>query len=90
MSQQLVNGSYQKGSLTVTIRMSHRYAVVGEPNHGKHNVKNTPAHVRARKANWALRNSGLPWVKEQMAREADERIRKKLIKRGNIHQYEQR
>ena len=88
MSQQLVNGSYQKGSLTVTIRMSHRYAVIGKPDHGKHHVKNTPIHVRARKANWAFRNSDLPWVKEQLAREADERIRYKLIKRGNIHEYD--
>lgn len=90
MSQQIVNGSYQKGSRTVTNRMSYRYAVVGEPNHGAHHVKNTPEHVLKRKRIWALRNSGLPWVKEQMAREADERIRKKLIKRGIIHQYEQR
>lgn len=90
MSQQLVNGSYQKGPLTVTNRMSYRYAVVGEPNHGKHHVKDTFEHMLKRKRIWALRNSNRPWVKEQLAREADERIRNKLIKQGNIHQYEQR
>lgn len=88
MAQQLVNGSHRKGSLTVTVRMSDRYAVVGEPNRGKHHVKNTRAHVLARKANWALRNSNLPQVKEKLAREADERIRRKLIKCGNIYQHE--
>lgn len=90
MAQQLVNGSFQKGSVTTTIRMSTRYAVVGEPNRGKHHVKATPERVLKRKRIWALRNSNLPWVKEQLARDADERLRKKLIKRGGIHQYEQR
>lgn len=87
MAQQLVNGSFQKGSVTTTVRMSDRYAVVGEPNRGKHHVKATPERVYKRKRNWALRNSNLPWVKEQLAREADERIRSKLVKRGNIHEY---
>ena len=36
MSQQMVNGSHYDGSVTITNRMSDRYAVVGEPNHGKH------------------------------------------------------
>ena len=36
MSQQMVNGSHHEGSVTITNRMSNRYAVVGEPNHGKY------------------------------------------------------
>lgn len=36
MSQQMVNGSHYNGSVTITNRMSDRYAVVGEPFHGKH------------------------------------------------------
>ena len=43
MSQQMVNGSHrgtgkdgQGSSVTITNRMSDRYAVVGEPNKGKH------------------------------------------------------
>lgn len=32
----MVNGSYYKGSQTITFRMTDRYAVVGEPFHGKH------------------------------------------------------
>lgn len=36
MSQQMVNGSRYDGSVTITNRMSDRYAVVGEPFHGKH------------------------------------------------------
>lgn len=36
MAQQMVNGSHHGGSVTVTIRMTHRYAVVSEPNKGKH------------------------------------------------------
>ncbi len=36
MSQQMVNGSHYNGSVTITNRMSDRYAVVGEPFKGKH------------------------------------------------------
>ena len=36
MSQQMVNGSHYDGSVTITNRMSERYAVVSEPNRGKH------------------------------------------------------
>lgn len=36
MSQQMVNGSYYKGNVTVTNRMTYRYAVVNPPNQGKH------------------------------------------------------
>lgn len=41
MSQQMVNGSKYDGSVTITNRMTNRYAVVGEPWNGKHcNIKN--------------------------------------------------
>lgn len=36
MPQQLVNGSYYKGSVTITNRQSDRYAVVNPPEQGKH------------------------------------------------------
>lgn len=35
MAQQMVNGSYYNGSVTVTNRMSARYAVVSPPFQGK-------------------------------------------------------
>ena len=36
MAQQMVNGSYYKGDITVTNRMTDDYAVVSEPLKGKH------------------------------------------------------
>lgn len=36
MSQQLVNGSHYDGDITVTNRMTDRYAVVNPPEQGKH------------------------------------------------------
>lgn len=36
MSQQMVNGSHYDGDITVTYRMSERYAVVNPPEQGKH------------------------------------------------------
>lgn len=36
MGQQMLNGSYYKGSVTVTNRMSDKYAVVNPPESGKH------------------------------------------------------
>lgn len=36
MSQQLVNGSHYKGSVTITNRQTDRYAVVNPPEQGKH------------------------------------------------------
>lgn len=35
MSQQMVNGSHYDGDITVTNRMSERYAVVNPPEQGK-------------------------------------------------------
>lgn len=36
MAQQLVNGSHRKGDVTITNRMTQRYAVVNPPGEGKH------------------------------------------------------
>ena len=36
MSQQLVNGSHYDGGITVTNRMTDRYAIVNPPEQGKH------------------------------------------------------
>ena len=36
MAQQMVNGSCYKGSVTVTNRMSDKYAAVNPPESGKH------------------------------------------------------
>lgn len=36
MSQQMVNGSHYDGGITVTNRMTDRYAVVNPPEQGKH------------------------------------------------------
>ena len=36
MSQQLVNDSHYKGSVTITYRQCDRYAVVNPPEQGKH------------------------------------------------------
>ena len=55
MAQQLVNGSYRDGSLTITNRMSDRYAVVGEPHNGFHKKPQTTLAKLKRKAWWDLR-----------------------------------
>lgn len=57
MAQQLVNGSHYDGSVTITNRMSDRYAVVGTPYGGKHLKPQTDAAKHKRKAHWAARNS---------------------------------
>lgn len=44
MAQQMVNGSYYKGSVTYTYPMSDRYAVVGEPNRGLHHQRKPNRH----------------------------------------------
>ena len=36
MGQQMLNGSHHDGSVTVTNRMSDKYAVVNPPESGKH------------------------------------------------------
>lgn len=59
MSQQMVNGSHYDGSVTITNRMSQRYAVVGEPMKGKHKKPQDPVSLRKRKLLWLLRKAGL-------------------------------
>lgn len=49
MSQQMVNGSFYNGSTTYTNRMSDRYAVVGEPFHGKHALTDKQRQARHRR-----------------------------------------
>lgn len=46
MAQQMVNGSHYKGSVTVTNRTSDRYAVVGNPNNGKHHLNPNSSTVK--------------------------------------------
>lgn len=58
MSQQLVNGSYRKGPQTITFRMSDRYAVVGEPFHGKHLKPQDVKSKLRRHIHWINRKSG--------------------------------
>lgn len=63
MAQQLVNGSYRKGDVTYTFRMSDRYAVVSDPLKGKHKK---PQDIRSRlkrKAHWRERNEILEKTK---------------------------
>lgn len=55
MAQQLVNGSYRKGDVTYTYRMSDRYAVVGEPFKGKHKKPQTQAAKKSRHDHWMKR-----------------------------------
>lgn len=59
MAQQLVNGSHYDGSVTITNRMSDRYAVVGTPYGGKHLKPQTDAAKHKRKEHWAARNRKL-------------------------------
>lgn len=49
MAQQMVNGSYYHGDITVTQRMDDRYAVVGEPMNGKHKKPQNEKHSMKRK-----------------------------------------
>lgn len=58
MAQQLVNGSYKKGDQTFTFKMSDRYAVVGEPFHGKHLKPQDVKSKLRRHTHWINRKSG--------------------------------
>lgn len=49
MARQMVNGSIYKGDITITIRMTNRYAVVGEPYHGKHLKPQDEKSIQRRK-----------------------------------------
>lgn len=55
MAQQMVNGSYHKGDVTFTFRMSDRYAVVSDPFNGKHKKPQDIRSKIARKAHWRER-----------------------------------
>ena len=59
MAQQMVNGSHYDGSVTITNRMSDRYAVVGEPFHGKHLKPQDDASKARRKARWAAKKQSI-------------------------------
>lgn len=56
MSQQMVNGSYYKGPVTYTYRMSDRYAVVSDPLKGKHKKPQDFRSRLKRKLHWRERN----------------------------------
>ena len=51
----MVNGSHYDGSVTITNRMSHRYAAVGEPFKGKHKKPQDSASLARRKVHWKIR-----------------------------------
>ena len=59
MSQQMVNGSFYQGSVTVTNRMSDRYAVVNPPFSGLHLKPQDEESLRRRKKHWQERNASL-------------------------------
>lgn len=56
MAQQMVNGSYYKGSVTITNRMSKDYAVVNPPFQGKRLKPQDPQSLRRRKTRWRIRH----------------------------------
>lgn len=57
MAQQMVNGSKYDGSVTLTQRMSNRYAVVSDPFTGKHKKPQTKEALKKRKEHWFLRHT---------------------------------
>ena len=59
MSQQMVNGSHYDGSVTVTNRMSYRYAVVNPPFSGAHLKPQDEKSLERRKERWRRRNAAL-------------------------------
>ena len=59
MSQQMVNGSQHNGSVTLTNRMSSRYAVVNPPFSGAHLKPQDEESLARRKEHWAERNKAL-------------------------------
>lgn len=56
MSQQMVNGSRYDGSVTLTNRMSDRYAVVNPPYEGKHRKPQDSHSKWKRKMHWEARH----------------------------------
>lgn len=59
MAQQMVNGSQYSGSVTLTNRMSNRYAVVNPPYSGAHLKPQDEQSLARRKAHWTERNKAL-------------------------------
>ena len=57
MAQQMVNGSFHNGSVTVTHRMTYRYAVVNPPFSGLHLKPQDEKSLAKRKERWAQRNA---------------------------------
>lgn len=55
MAQQMVNGSYYNGNITVTNRMTDKYAVVGEPFLGAHRKPQDARFIQKRKAQNAVK-----------------------------------
>lgn len=55
MAQQMVNGSHYDGSVTITNRMTQRYAVVNPPFQGKHKKPQDPASLQKRKLHFQRR-----------------------------------
>ena len=55
MAQQMVNGSHYDGSVTITNRMTQRYAVVNPPFQGKHKKPQDPVSLQKRKLHFQRR-----------------------------------
>lgn len=55
MAQQMVNGSRYDGSVTITNRMSDRYAVINPPFEGRHKKPQDKKSIEHRKFHWKLR-----------------------------------
>ncbi len=71
MSQQMVNGSFHNGSVTVTHRMTYRYAVVNPPFSGLHLKPQDERHLAKRKVRWQQRNA--------LLQSSEKRITKKVV-----------
>lgn len=71
MSQQMVNGSFHNGSVTVTHRMTYRYAVVNPPFSGLHLKSQDERHLAKRKERWQQRNA--------LLQSSEKRITKKVV-----------
>lgn len=61
MSQQMINGSHYSGSVTLTNRMSYRFA-------GAHRKPQDKEGLKRRKAHWQARNAALPPPKPRVSR----------------------
>lgn len=73
MSQQMVNGSFYQGSVTVTNRMSDRYAVVNPPFSGLHLKPQDEESLRRRKEHWRVRNASLEETRKERQKRKEKR-----------------